>query len=62
MQIYEVMLTYTATTSIYVEARDKNEAEELAWQELASDGSYRSDYGDWSVDSITEEKEETNHA
>lgn len=58
MNTYEVTLTYTATTVIRIDARDKNEAEELAWQELATDGSYRSDYGNWSCDSIEETQTE----
>lgn len=54
MRTYEVELKYVSYTTITVEARDQNEAEEIAWQELASDGSYRSDYGDWQLESIEE--------
>ena len=55
MKTYEVELKYTSYTTITVEARDQDEAQKLAWQELATDGSYRSDYGDWELESIEEQ-------
>lgn len=54
---FEVELRYTSYTTITIEANTAEEAEELAWQELATDGSYRSDYGDWQLESIEEVKE-----
>ena len=45
MKTYEVELKYTSYTTITIEADSPEQAEEIAWQELASDGSYRSDYG-----------------
>jgi len=54
MKTYEVELRYTSYTTITIEADSAEEAKELAWQELATDGSYRSDYGDWQLESIEE--------
>lgn len=54
MKTYEVELRYTAYTTITIEANSQEEAEAIAWQELATDGSYRSDYGDWQLESIEE--------
>jgi len=53
---YQVELRYVSFTTITVEAETEEEAEAIAWQELATDGSYRSDYGDWSLESIEEEQ------
>lgn len=53
-KMYEVELRYTSYTVITIEADDAEQAEVLAWQELATDGSYRSDYGDWVLESIEE--------
>ena len=52
MKTYHVALKYTAWTNINIEAESQEEAERLAWQELASDGSHASDYGDWTLESI----------
>ena len=54
MKTYEVELRYTSYTTITIEANSQEEAEAIAWQELATDGSYRSDYGDWRLESIEE--------
>lgn len=51
---FEVELRYESYTTITVEADSAEEAEKIAWNELATDGSYRSDYGDWSLESIEE--------
>ena len=53
---YEVELKYESYTVITVEADNAEEAEALAWKELESDGSHRSDYGNWSLESIEEMK------
>jgi hypothetical protein len=55
MKTYEVELKYTSYTTITIEANSAEEAEAIAWQELATDGSYRSDYGDWELESIEEQ-------
>lgn len=52
MKIFEVELKYTSYTTITIEAENQEQAENLAWQELQTDGSYRSDYGDWTLESI----------
>jgi hypothetical protein len=56
---YEVELKYTSYTVITIEADTAEQAEQIAWQELATDGSYRSDYGDWELESIEEVKGES---
>ena len=56
MKTYEVELRYVSYTTITIEAENADEAEAIAWQELATDGSYRSDYGDWQLESIEETK------
>lgn len=52
MKMYEVELRYESYTTITIEANTPEEAEAIAWQELATDGSYRSDYGNWALESI----------
>jgi hypothetical protein len=56
MKIYEVELRYESYTTITIEANTPEEAEDLAWQELQTDGSHRSDYGNWVLESIKENK------
>ena len=58
MKTYEVELKYTSYTTITIEADSPEQAEEIAWQELATDGSYRSDYGNWELESIEQTKGE----
>jgi len=53
-KLYAVELKYTSYTTIAIEADSAEEAENLAWQELETDGSYRSDYGDWVLESVEE--------
>lgn len=59
MKTFEIELKYTSYTTITVEAENLEQAEQLAWDELATDGSYRSDYGDWTLESIEESKQVT---
>lgn len=59
MKTFEVELRYTSYTTITIEANSAEEAEAIAWKELATDGSYRSDYGDWQLESIEEMKGES---
>ena len=56
-KLFEVELRYTSYTVITIEADTPEQAEALAWEELATDGSYRSDYGDWTLESIEEMKQ-----
>ena len=55
---YEVELKYESYTVITVEAETAEKAEELAWNELATNGAYRSD-GSWSLESVEEMKGES---
>ena len=57
-KMFEVELRYESYTVITVEADNAEEAEKIAWDELSSDGSYRSDYGNWELESIEEVKPE----
>lgn len=56
MKTYEVEVKYTSYTVITVEAENEDEAEKLAWRELELDGGERSNYGDWTLESIEEMK------
>ena len=56
MKTYQVELKYESYTTITIEAETPEEAEALAWHELETDGSYRSDYGNWELESINEEQ------
>lgn len=55
MKSYEVALKYESYATIRVDAENEAEAERLAWEELASDGSYQNAYGDWTLEGIVEE-------
>ena len=55
MKSYEVELKYESYATIRVDAENEAEAERLAWEELASDGSYLNAYGDWTLETIKEE-------
>lgn len=59
MKTYEVELKYTSYTTITVEANSFEDAERIAREELATDGSYRSDYGDWTLESIEQTQGQT---
>ncbi len=57
MNTYIVELQRTSYITVTVQARDQNEAEELAWNELAN--GYAGDKDDdasWNVESITEQE------
>lgn len=58
-KLFEVEMRYESYTTITVEADNAEEAEQLAWKELESDGSHRSDYGNWSLESVEEMKGES---
>lgn len=53
MKSYEVELKRTSYITITVEAKDMEEAEKAAWQEVES--GYNEDYANWEVNSITRE-------
>jgi hypothetical protein len=55
MKTYQVELKYVSYTIFTVEANSEEEAELNAWKELETDAEHRSDYGDWSLESIEAE-------
>ena len=52
MKTYQIELKRTSYVNLTIEAKNIDEAEELAWQELASDGSYGTESADWDIESI----------
>jgi Tfp pilus assembly major pilin PilA len=56
MKTYQVELKRTSYVTMTVEAANKEQAEELAWAELASDGSWNDSHGNWEMESIGEPK------
>ena len=54
MKIFEVELKRTSFVMVRVEAENAEQAEKLAWEELASDGSYGEGYASWDIESIGE--------
>lgn len=52
MKTYQIELKRTSYVNLTIEAENVDEAEMLAWQELASDGSYGTESADWEVESI----------
>lgn len=52
MKTYQIELKRTSYVNLTIEAESEDEAEALAWQELASDGSYGTESADWEVESI----------
>lgn len=52
MKTYQIELKRTSYVNLTIEAENIDEAEELAWQELASDGSYGTESADWDIESI----------
>jgi len=59
MKTYQIELKRTSYVNITVEADSVEEAEQLAWDELQSDGSYGLTYADWEIESIELDKGET---
>lgn len=52
MKTFQIELKRTSFVNLTIEAETQEEAEALAWEELASDGSYGLDYADWAIESI----------
>jgi hypothetical protein len=52
MKTYQIELKRTSYVNLTVEAESVEEAEQLAWDELQSDGSYGLTYADWEIESI----------
>ena len=49
MKTYQIELKRTSYVNLTVEAESVEEAEQLAWDELQSDGSYGLTYADWEI-------------
>jgi hypothetical protein len=54
MKTYEVELRYESYMHYTVEAEDRDQAEELAFDRLRSEGVDSARYGSWDTDSIEE--------
>ncbi len=52
MKSYQVELKRTSYVNMNIEAESQEEAEALAWQELASDGSWGEGDANWELESI----------
>lgn len=52
MKTYQIELKRVSYVNLTIEAESQDEAEALAWQELASDGSYGTESADWDIESI----------
>lgn len=57
MKTYHVELKRTSYVNISIEAESPEEAEQLAWDELQSDGSYGMKYADWDCTGVFEQDE-----
>lgn len=56
MKFFSIELRRTAYVTMLVEATNKDEAEQMAWEELESDGSWGTgDSANWEVESIEEQ-------
>ena len=54
MKRYQVELKHVSYVNMYVEAQSQDEAEQLAWDELASDGSWGLNDASWELENIEE--------
>ena len=54
MKTFNVELKRVSYVTITVEAESQDHAEEMAWEELHSDGSYGLGYADWDIESVEE--------
>lgn len=52
MNMYTVELEYTGYITYIVQAKDRREAEDKAWDMLNNDGDYAGRSGDWNVHSV----------
>jgi len=59
MKTYQIELKRTSYVNLTVEAESVEEAEQLAWDELESDGSYGLNCADWEIESIELNQGET---
>jgi hypothetical protein len=56
MKTYQIELKRTSYVTLNIEADSRDQAEELAWLELASDGSYGDRDANWDIESIQEDE------
>ena len=54
MNTYEVELKRTSYTTLRVAAENENEAESLAWAQLARAGDLNEGYANWELESISD--------
>lgn len=54
MKTYQVELKRVSYVTMTVEAETKDAAEDAAWDELASDGSWNDSDASWGIESIEE--------
>jgi hypothetical protein len=54
MKSYQVELKRISYVNMYVEAQSQEEAEQHAWAELASDGSWGEGDASWELEAIAE--------
>jgi hypothetical protein len=54
MKSYQVELKRVSYVNMYVEAQSQEEAEQHAWAELASDGSWGEGDASWELENIAE--------
>ena len=57
MKLFEIELRRTSYVTIRIKAETADEAEELAWEELASEGYYEG-HANWDVEAILETEED----
>jgi hypothetical protein len=57
MKTYQIELKRVSYVNLTIEADSQDEAETLAWRELASDGSYGDSDANWEIESIELEEE-----
>lgn len=55
--MYTVELKRVSYVNLRIEASSPEQAEELAWEELKSDGSYGMKYADWECSGVFEDGE-----
>jgi hypothetical protein len=58
MKTYQIELKRVSYVNLTIEADSQDEAETLAWRELASDGSYGDSDANWAIESVELEEDE----
>jgi hypothetical protein len=55
MKTYQIELKRTSYVTLTIEAESEDQAETIAWDEIASDGSYGDRDAHWDIESIEED-------